>query len=307
MRGKPKDIAASVRQRLLNQARERNEDFTYTLVNYGIERLLYRLSQSDYQSRLILKGATLFAVWTGMTHRPTRDVDFLSYGQVSSMEVNRLFTEIISISCEDDGLQFLRDTIKVTDIRENEIYRGLRVTLTCQLGSAKIPLQADIGFGDVITPPPVEISLPSLLGLPEAVLLSYPMEAVVAEKFEALVKLAMANTRMKDFFDLYFMANSFAFESDRLSSSLKATFDRRGTLLPADLPIALTRAFWESSEKNDQWQAFLRRTRLLEPGLSLQTVCLRIGDFLIPIFQKSNDDASRLWTPELGWHQPEQV
>lgn len=129
----------------------------------------------------------------------------------------------------------------------------------------------------------------------------------MAEKFEALVKLAMANTRMKDFFDLYFMANSFAFESDRLSSSLKATFDRRGTLLPADLPIALTRAFWESSEKNDQWQAFLRRTRLLEPGLSLQTVCLRIGDFLIPIFQKSNDDASRLWTPELGWHQPEQV
>jgi predicted nucleotidyltransferase component of viral defense system len=207
----PTNVPASVRQRLLNLAGQTNQDFGLLLTKYALERLLYRLSVSNHRDDFVLKGALLFQLWTSEPCRPTRDLDLLGQGDGSTERYRTIFTKLCSQEVEDDGLTFLSDTIRVEKIRDEEDYEGVRVLLTAHLANARIPLQIDVGFGDVISPGPVELEYPTLLPFPAPKLRAYSKESVVAEKFEAMVKLGMANSRMKDFYDLWVMARRFEF------------------------------------------------------------------------------------------------
>lgn len=197
-----KNTAASVRQRLLNLARERNEDFQLILTRFALERFLYRLSQSKYQNDFILKGAMLFQVWGGDVHRPTRDLDLLSFGKPDITFYEMVLKDTCSYTATDDGLIFQTDTIKLDRIKEDDEYHGLRAHILVLLGTTRISLQIDIGFGDAVIPDPQSIEYPVLLDLPVPVLRAYARETVVAEKLHAMVDLGIANSRMKDFYDL---------------------------------------------------------------------------------------------------------
>lgn len=201
-RGQHQNVAASARQRLLNISRQQGEDFQLILIRYAIERLLYRISKSKYFDQLILKGAMLFQIWSKQSHRPTRDIDFLGCGEHSESRYRRMFEDICMTEVDEDGLKFDMRSIQVSTMKENEKYQGIRITFNAHLGSARIPIQVDIGFGDVITPHPVDIEYPTILEFRAPRLKSYPRETVVAEKFQAMVALGIANSRMKDFFDI---------------------------------------------------------------------------------------------------------
>ena len=202
----PKNLPASIRQRLADLARARNDAFDLILVKYGLERILYRLSRSPHRASFVLKGALLFELWTHDTYRPTRDADLLGRGNNSPEHILGIFQELCAMDVEPDGLVFDPRSVRAERITEDAGYEGLRVTLIALLQLARIPIQIDIGFGDAVTPEPMESDYPTLLSAPHPRLLVYPKETVVAEKFEAIVKLGIANTRMKDFYDLEVMA-----------------------------------------------------------------------------------------------------
>jgi hypothetical protein len=232
----PSNVAASIKQRLLNRAREQKEDFNLLLTKYGLERILYRIGRSPYKDSFVLKGALLFELWTKQRYRPTRDADFLSKGENSPERYQQIFEEICDLNVEDDGVRFDRATVKVEKIKEDQDYEGLRVTFTGFMEAARLPVQIDIGFGDTVTPDPVETDFPTLLPNPAPRLLSYPRETVIAEKFQAMVQLGIANTRMKDFHDLKTLSELFDFESGPLADAIQRTFERRKTVLPVDEP-----------------------------------------------------------------------
>ena len=279
---KPVNLTASVRRRLLNRTRERGEDFNLILTRYALERLLYRLAQSQYADRFVLKGAMLFAVWADRVYRPTRDLDLLGYGDSSRQMLTKVFQEICLTDVEPDGLVFNASSVRMSEIREDQEYGGYRVQLVAYLANAQINLQIDIGFGDVVRPKAEEIDYPTLLDFPAPRVWAYPRETVVAEKLQAMVDLGIVNTRMKDFYDLWVIASQFSFYGPSLAEAIKATFVRRGTQIPSDVPIALSEAFLQDPGKTTQWKAFLRRTGLEEWGADLSQVITKLRAFLIP-------------------------
>jgi predicted nucleotidyltransferase component of viral defense system len=226
-----KNPAASARDRLLVLARERGEDFQLLLTRYGLERLLYRLTHSPHYDRFVLKGAMLFILWSGNPHRPTRDVDFLGSGDSNEAALLKVFRDLCAMPDQEDGVTFDPETVRIAPIRDDTEYGGMRVTLTGRLAGARIPIQADIGFGDAVTPKAVEMEYPTLLGGPAPRLWTYPRETVIAEKYQALVSLGMANSRMKDFYDLWVMARDFDFQGESLATAIGNTFARRRTEL----------------------------------------------------------------------------
>ena len=238
----PKNISASVKARLQNVAAKRGEDFNLMLLRYGIERLLFRLSQSPYADRFLLKGAMLFVVWDEKTHRPTRDLDLLGFGSTEKADLIRVFAAVAAVPVVDDGIVFDPESVHADDIREDNAYGGVRIRLLGKLGTAEVPVQIDVGAGDVVTPAPERATFPALLDFPAPQIRTYPVYTVVAEKFEAMVKLGIANTRMKDFHDIWFLAQRFEFDGPTLRKAIDATFARRQTNLPP-LPEALTDAF----------------------------------------------------------------
>ena len=238
------NVSASVRQRLLNLATERKEDFGLVLTRYGLERFLYRLSISPHRDAFVLKGALLLQLWTAETYRPTRDLDLLGRGP-SDINFRKVFSEVCTQNVVDDGLTFLPDTIRVGRIRDEEAYEGVRVRMEARLGNVRVPLQIDVGLGDTIVPASEEVEYPTLLKFPAPKLHAYSKESVVAEKFEAMVKLGVANSRMKDFYDLWVLAQRFEFESSTLAAAIQATFKTRRTTLPRSSPLALRAAFYE--------------------------------------------------------------
>ena len=217
----PKNLPASVRQKLANLARERNVDFGLILVKYGLERILFRLSRSRHHDDFILKGALLFELWTEQRYRPTRDAAFLGRGDNDPERFAHIFRELCVLEVDEDGLRFDAETVEAERISEDADYEGVRVTLLAYLERAKIPIQIDIGFGDIVTPAPSRTDYPTLLEFPGPRLLAYPKETVVAEKLEALVKLGIANTRMKDFYDLEVLSRTFAFEGKTLAQAMR--------------------------------------------------------------------------------------
>lgn len=300
-REKPRNLAASVRQRLFNLAHERREDFGLVLTRYGLERFLYRLAQSQYRDQFILKGALLFELWTHRPYRPTRDLDLEGQGENSITRIKRSFPEIMSQAVEDDGLVFDPKSLRVAIIKEEQEYEGLRVNLVARLERAKITMQVDIGFGDVIVPPPTEIQYPALLDFPSPHLRAYPRETVVAEKLEALVKLGMTNTRMKDFYDLWRLSQDFDFDGALLVAAIKSTFNRRGTEIPPGAPLALTDEFSRDTQKARQWEAFLKKSGLEQDCATLQAVAADLARFLIaPLQAVSTAQPFPLTWPKAG-------
>jgi predicted nucleotidyltransferase component of viral defense system len=298
-----KDLAASVHQRLLNLAKAKAEDFQLWLDRYASERLLYRLSRSEYRDQFVLKGAALLAVWSEEAYRATRDVDLLGWGEGSADHLRGVFREVCRTPVEDDGLILPVDSISVEEIREQQEYGGWRVKLTAMLGRARARVQVDVGYGDVITPGPVDISYPSLLGFPRAMLRGYPRETAVAEKVQALVALDTANSRMKDFSDLYHLSSEFQFDGATLSKALSATFDRRRTPLPTQVPAALTQLFYETTEKQAQWAGFARKSRLSGSDSGLGKVCKALEGFLMPPLRAAADETpfDLVWRPGGPW------
>lgn len=301
MKSQPKkNLAASVRQRLLTLSQRRKEPFDLVLVRFGIERLLYRLSRSGHAEKFLLKGAMLFAIWSDGTHRPTRDVDLLGFGASDTEELKRIFTELCELAVEPDGLRFLPETVMAAPIRETAAYPGIRVTLEARLENARVPLQVDIGFGDVVTPAPEEVDFPALLDFAAPHLRAYPIYTVVAEKLEATVRLGEANTRMKDFFDLWFLSRKFSFDGAVLRDAIRQTFARREMELPKTLPLSLAPDFAE--KKAATWSVFLRRNEL--GHLHMKTVLEAIRAFAWPVLESAESaTAFNLdWSPEQGWH-----
>lgn len=279
-----RNVAASVRARLLQQARSAGSDYNQLLIRYAIERLLYRLSVSNHRSAFVLKGAMLFAVWEGSPHRPTQDVDFLGFGERSEARLAAVFRELCAAQVTDDGVVFDPGSVEAQEIRTTDEYGGIRVTLSGEMGGARLRVQVDVGFGDAITPAASEAAYPRLLDdFPAPTLRIYPRETVVAEKLEAIAKLGMLNTRFKDYYDLDYLSRTFDFEGATLLSAITATFARRGTPFPADgLPAGLTDAFASDAVKQTQWTAFRRRLGERQSPESLADLLVGLVAFLGP-------------------------
>ena len=294
---RPANVAASVRQRLLDLSRERGEDFQLILICYAAERFLYRLAMSEHSRQFILKGATLLNVWMDRSHRPTRDLDFAGYGEVSPERLITLLQEICQVAVEADGIQYDVDSIQMNEIREDQEYQGQRVRLIAYLEAARIPVQIDIGFGDVMTLEAEEISYPTLLDSPVPRILAYPPETVISEKLQAMVALGMLNSRMKDFYDLRMIARLFTFDGPKLVEAIRATFNRRRTEIPESAPVALTEEFSTDSDKTTQWRAFLMRSGLENTAVDLPQILEELRLFLIPPLQA----AASGWDFNLAW------
>lgn len=297
------NIAASVRQRLLNIIRETGDDANLVWTRYAAERLLYRICVSEYAGDFVLKGALLFLAWTGRSHRPTVDIDFLGYGENSDKRLIRIFRVVCGVEVEDDGLIYDPDTIKIVPIREGQEYHGQRVSLTAFLDKARIPLQVDVGFGDVVTPGPKTITYPTLLNFPAPRIRSCPHETVIAEKLQTVVARGIANSRMKDFFDLYVLARDFAFEGETLAKALEATFRRRRTEIPQEAPLTLTEEFARDEVKSTQWMAFIRKSGIKQDESQLVDVLFQLRQFLVPLLKAASGrgDIPKHWSPGGPW------
>jgi hypothetical protein len=300
----PKNLPASVRQQLANLARERNVDFGLILVKYGLERILFRLSCSRHRDVFILKGALLFELWTEQRYRPTRDADFLARGDNAPERFAHIFRELCVLEVDEDGLRFDAETVEAERISEDADYEGVRVTLLAYLERAKIPIQIDIGFGDVVTPAPSETGYPTLLEFPGPRLLAYPKETVVAEKLQAVVKLGIANTRMKDFYDLEILSRTFAFEGKTLAQAIQNTFQKRGTDLPmGGLPVAFTSEFYDDVNKKQQWTAFCAKNKSYVEKTEFKAVMEGIRTFLaLPLRTvQEGHSFTKTWKPGGPW------
>ena len=302
-----KNVPASIRQKLLNLARERNQDFGLILTKYALERILFRISKSKFRDVFVLKGALLFELWTHQQYRPTRDADFLARGDNSAERFVQIFREISTVEVEDDGLRFDPKTVKAERIKEDADYEGVRVTFTAVLDKARIPIQIDVGFGDVITPGPIDTLYPTLLELPAPCLLAYPRETVVSEKLEAIVKLGIANSRMKDFHDLHSLSVTFEFDGKTLTQAVRATFERRHTDLPASgIPLAFTPEFYADESKVKQWNAFCTKNSPYVERTEFKSITAQLTSFLAPVIQSARENRilNGTWTPARGWQPP---
>lgn len=270
-------VAASVRARLRNLAKAQGVDFNQVLVRFTLERILYRLSQSEHADHFLLKGALLFTLWYDMPHRATRDADLLGFGASDLESVAQTFRDIASVAV-DDGIVFDPDSVAAEEIRKDAGYTGARILISGELAKARCKTQIDIGFGDAVTPGPVDATYPVLLAdLPAPRLRTYPVYTVVAEKLHAIALLGMTNSRMKDYLDLSVLLDRETLDTDLLAQALKATFERRGMAVPAELPVGLTDEFAHDPSRQALWQAFLKKNELALEPLSMIVDRLRVA------------------------------
>lgn len=299
----PTNLAASVGDRLRAIAKKQGEQLQNVLNRYGLERWLYRLSQSPHRERFILKGAMLFTLWSEEPHRKTRDLDLLGFGAKSIPEWEEVFRQVCSTQVEPDGLEMLANSVRGEIIRVEEEYAGTRIKLMAMLGGARIPLQIDVGFGDAVTPEPQEISFPTMLNFPAPSLRAYRPETVIAEKFHAMVDLGLRNTRMKDFYDVWKLSQRFEFDGETMVEAIRATFSRRQTPLPSGVPLALSDKFASDPLKTSQWTAFLRKSGLKDQETSLAEVVNLLESFLLPAVERAQagDRFPRRWILGGSW------
>jgi len=295
-----RDLAASVRQRLLNQAHAQGRPFQELLQYYAIERFLYRLAQSSHCDKFILKGALLLTVWQAPLSRSTVDIDLLGKTSNKLEHIASLVSEICGLDVEADGVKFDLPSIKTSRIKEDADYEGIRVRFRATLAGARIPMQIDIGFGDVIVPRAAKIEYPTLLEFPAPVLQAYHKETVIAEKLEALTSLATLNSRMKDFFDLWALSRLYPFEGAVLVKAIKATFDHRSTAIDP-LPEGLKEDF--GKDKSALWTAFLRRARLTSAPSRFADTIRAVREFAHPPLSAaaSGDPFEQNWEPGGSW------
>jgi predicted nucleotidyltransferase component of viral defense system len=280
------NIAASARARLLTIAHADKVDFLVVLQRFALERLLHRLARSQHADRFTLKGAMLFTVWAGEPHRATRDLDLLARGTPALDELVAVWRDVTAVDVDDDGVRFDRDSIKASVIREGRVYEGVRVVLLAQIESARIDLQIDVGFGDAVVPPPRRVLLPVLLDFPAPEMAAYAPETVVAEKLHAMVEHGEINTRLKDYYDIWWLMTRGMVDGALLVEAIAATFARRRTPQPAALPPALSSAFATNPAKERQWRGFCRRAAIHDPP-TLPVVIARIAPSLWEALQAS--------------------
>jgi len=279
-----KNHAASIKAKLLKLSKEsQGETFNIILSRYVRERFLYRLGNSQYSNKFVLKGATLFTIWYGEPHRPTKDLDLLGYCLNEIPNIEKIFKEVCRIHYEQDGVVFCPETVKGIRIKEEQDYEGVRLTIKGRLEKAELAVQVDIGFGDAISPELKLVEFPTILDLASTKLQAYPPETVVAEKFQAMVNLGMANSRVKDFYDIWFLAQKFPFQGSVLRNAMKKTFKRRKTPLPSEEPLALTQEFYENPEKQKQWEGFLKKGKLQMECKTLSYTITNLKQFLLPV------------------------
>jgi predicted nucleotidyltransferase component of viral defense system len=299
-----RNVAASVHARLLALARARGTDFNIMLQRYVGERFLFRLGVSSEVDRFVLKGAALFLVWAGKEFRATRDLDFLATAPADHAAIRASIELVCAVAYPEDGLSFDAATIAIADIREDQEYGGVRVRLRAALGRARVWLQLDIGFGDVITPERRVEAYPTLLEHAAPELWTYPRETCVAEKFETMVRRGPANSRMRDFWDVAALAQHFAFDGETLGSAITETFHRRGTALGGELPDALRPAFYEDPDRITQWEAFQRDSGpAVEAPARLQEVGDMVRIFLGPVRESliRDEPFTRAWPAGGPW------
>ncbi|MGI8544294.1 MAG: nucleotidyl transferase AbiEii/AbiGii toxin family protein [Aridibacter sp.] len=282
--------AQSVRQKLLNFANENNDDFQMILTRYGLERLIARISQSKYKNSFILKGAMLFQIWSETNHRATRDVDFLSFGSNDVVKIKETFISICKIEIPEDGIIFEIKNIFAGKIKADQKYEGVRIHIPALLERTRITIRIDVGFGDAIVPEAREHELSTLLDFPSPVIRTYSQETVIAEKFQALVDLGFTNSRLKDFYDLYFLITNFEYDEEILTKAIETTFENRQTKIPNQIPIGLTEEFSKDKDKMLQWKSFLKKTNV-SVEISLEEIVKILRNFftdLLPQLNKEN-------------------
>lgn len=301
------DVAASIRARLLNRARAEQSNFQLILDRYGCERFLYRLGESAFRDRFILKGASLLGLWMDEPYRATRDVDLLARGANDEAAVREVIRIVCDVTCPEDGVKFDVSALRISPIQESQKYAGQRATFIGNLGNARCNIQVDFGFGDAVVPGPENASLPTLIaGLPTPSLLVYPKVVTVAEKFEAMVQLGSSNSRMKDFSDVWALSEAFPFHGEQLQTAISSCFERRGTPLIVEIPEALTQAFYSSSTLQEYWRSYLNRGDILTPPpTSFEVVGERIQAFLGPVRNSiiENRGFDLHWSPTGPWRQ----
>jgi hypothetical protein len=303
-----KNLGASLRARLLDHSRLSKQDFQFVLDRWAAERFLLRLGLSTQRERFVLKGATLFLIWCGSLPRRTRDVDLLGYGSPEIEDVTAAMKEVCSIKAED-GIVFDADAITAEPIREEAEYHGIRVWIPATLDGARTQLQIDIGFGDAVDPAVEEREVPVIIPLDAPRLSTYPPEVVIAEKFQAMVHLGIANSRMKDFFDIWFLSQEQSFQMIRLARALRATFVRRKTELPVQLPTALTDTFLRDPGKAVLWREFLKRIDLPRSPATLDEVGKTITVFVMPAVEsaRTQEPSESIWSPGGPWNRVEKT
>jgi predicted nucleotidyltransferase component of viral defense system len=301
LRREPKDLAASVRARLLSMSTPETDEFQDLLGRYARERLLYRLSRSEWREQFVLKGAALFAVWSRTPYRSTRDVDLLGYMPPDPGKLEEVFRALCGQEVEPDGLVFLAESVRTQRIREEDEYQGIRVTLEAALKRTRIPVQVDIGTGDKVVPPPEEIVYPTMLGMAAPKLKAYSRYTVIAEKLAIIAELGIANSRMRDYYDIWALARLFEFEGPVLRAAIEATFGRRKLQVPRTAPIGLSDDFASTPEKQTQWRAFLDRSALSECPVSLSDVVERTRDFIEPVL--TGAAKGQAWASPDGWQK----
>ncbi len=304
-RKSPANLAESVRQRLLNLARHKGEDFQVTLNNYFFERFLYRLSRSKVHDRFVLKGALLLRLWADQPYRATLDLDLLRRGGSDREAVAADIRAICDTIVEPDGVEFDASDLTLEPIREDQEYAGLRTSFTAKLGNAQIRLQVDIGVGDAVWPTPRKHAYPAMLEFPAPHVLTYSREAVVAEKFEAMVVLGARNSRIKDFFDIHYLATHFPFEGAELAETIRRTFGRRKTPLPEEVPVGLTEEYWKQAGRDAQLRAFVRRARMDAASQKVSGIAPMLRKFLLPPWEalRNNESFARHWLAGGPWRK----
>lgn len=298
----PPSDPQAVHRGLLVIARDRQADFNAILVQYAMERLLDRLARSGDARRFVLKGAMLFRAWTGSLRRPTRDIDFLGHGEASTSAVAEAIRRIASIA-SDDGLRFDPASVLTEEIREAQDYGGVRATVLAYLAHIPITVRIDVGFGDAVTPAAASRPFPTMLGHAPIHVLTYPPETVIAEKIEAMCTLGIANSRMKDYGDVISISRGFELEGETLTEAFRATFSRRGTPLPSDTPVGISRQFGDDQDKRRQWSAYLRRMNIGDLPESLDEAITLVGSLVLPPLHAAAGagPSPGRWLPESGW------
>lgn len=299
-----RNLSQSIRSKLLQHSKQKKVDFNNEVTRYALDRFLYRLSQSEYKNKFVLKGATLFKVWNGELHRPTKDLDLLGFGESDLPEIEKQIKAVCEIEGED-GIDLDPQSVRGETIKEEQEYEGVRVYINYTLANNTGKIQLDIGFGDAITPEPLEREIPTDLdlNLPLPSLRIYPLETVVAEKFQAMVSLGISNSRMKDFYDILFISRKFEFKGQLLKKAIEATFKRRQTFISEEIPFAFSQEFTQDSKRQKAWQAFLNRNQLGVGKEKFSDIVEELKHFLIPPYLaiSSHEVFEKTWSPDSKW------
>lgn len=304
MKKEIKNYPASVHQLLLNEARKREKPFNEILQYYVIERFLYRLGKTQHKDNVILKGAMMFIVWNMPYARATRDIDLLARTDNSMGNVVQMIKDVCKIEYPNDGMTYLQETIRSEQIIEDGSYQGVRVKLIAMLGSVRTTVQIDFGFGDIVFPKPENIDFPSLINLPTAELKGYPKETVIAEKFHVMISRGLLNSRMKDFYDLWLLINTFDFDMNVIRESIKKTFANRKTEIDLDL-VVFSEDFDNDTDKNIQWKAFIGKSTGLPAPENFKDIAKMIKVFIFPVINSigKNSADKYIWQSPGPWEK----